>query len=111
MRRVANDVNALVTGLAAFARRAASRSAARVGGASGRVAPTDRAGVGPDNDPELRKRPEPRGRPRGSRRRDAVVARGAGIGAGDKIRARLKVRVCMPNSAAYPAEGGRVSTL
>ncbi|OCB11066.1 hypothetical protein A5689_05445 [Mycobacterium intracellulare subsp. yongonense] len=65
MRRVANDVNALVTGLAAFARRAASRSAARVGGATGRVAPTGRAGVGPNIDPELRKRPDPRGRPLG----------------------------------------------
>ncbi|ETZ35587.1 hypothetical protein I548_5726 [Mycobacterium intracellulare] len=54
-----------MTGLAAFARRAASRSAARAGGATGRGAPTDRAGVGPDNDPELRKRPEPRGRPLG----------------------------------------------
>ncbi|UQB90349.2 MULTISPECIES: hypothetical protein [Mycobacterium] len=65
MRRVANDVNALVTGLAAFARRAASRSAARVGGATGRGAPTDRVRIGPDIDPELPKRPEPRGRPLG----------------------------------------------
>ncbi|BBY10219.1 hypothetical protein MMARJ_09590 [Mycobacterium marseillense] len=96
---------------AALGSRAAFLPAARAPGATSPSPPADDAQPGPINGVELRKRPEPKIRPPVPPRCDVVVARGTRAPTGDKIRSRIKVRVRMPNSAAYPAEGGRVSTL
>jgi hypothetical protein len=111
MRRVVDDVNALVSAATPVSGVTAIRRAFAPGVGAGRPMPVDRPDVCPNSGRELREWSDPRARrPRGPRT-DADAAGRTSIDAGDKIRPRLTVRVYMRDSAAYPADGGRVSTL
>ncbi|BBY37007.1 hypothetical protein MMAN_11410 [Mycobacterium mantenii] len=105
------NVNPLVTTAAPVSDVAGLWRAFAPDAGARRSAPADRPNSGPESRCELRESPrEGTCRP-DAPRCDAGAARRTCVEAGDKIRPRIKVREYMPDSAAYPADGGRVSTL